>query len=433
MEPSNANCPLCGSVISRAKFVEITRIREQEQRELAETKSGLEENFRRDLEVVRQAEHKRAEEEAQKQVAAVTAERDRNLQKVKELENQQTALRKQAEEEAQRRKTMEEQYQRDLKAQTEAASKRAAEDAEKRAALAIAERDRNVQKVKELEQREATIRKEAAAEAERNAQKELERERLILQQDKDAALLKQQVDFNHERDSWQKKAQELQRQLEQKTAHQLGDGAELNLFEVLRDAFQGEDQITRIQTGQQGADICHKVIHKGEVCGQIIYDSKNHQAWRDLFVTKLRDDQLEAKADFAVLSTAVFPREKKGLFVADCEVIVATPAQVSHLARLLRQFLVTMHVRGLTLKQRAGKTNQLFQYISSTEYSQRFSQISLLNQDLQEIDVQEQNAHRKVWKKRGELLVSQQRVLREIEGEIAIILESDAGPASSAA
>lgn len=195
--------------------------------------------------------------------------------------------------------------------------------------------------------------------------------------------------------------------------------------------FKARTRSREFRRVSKGQTSLIKLFIKARSAG-IIYDSKNHQAWRDQFVTKLREDQLAAKADFAVLSTAAFPSGKKGLYIADCEVIVATPAQVSHLARLLRQFLVTLHVRGLTLKQRAGKTNQLFQYITG-EYAQRFSQISLLNQDLQEIDVQKQNAHRKVWKKRGELLVSQQKVVREIEGEIALILESDAGSESSAA
>ncbi len=427
MDSPNETCPLCGSVIPRTKFVEITRIREQEQNKLADTKAEirrtLEQKFRGDLEAQKQAAEKQVNEEVQKRVAAIAAERDRGLQKVKQLEDQQAALRKQTEEEAQKRKALEEKYQRDLKTQTEAAGKRAAEEAQKRLTVVTAERDRNLRKVKQLQEREAAIRKEATAEAERKAQKELNQERLILKQAQDTALLKKEGEFSRERESWQKKFQDVQRQLEQKTAHQLGDGAELDLFETLREAFP-DDRVTRVPKGRAGADIHHYVVHKGETCGLIIYDSKNHQDWRDHFATKLRDDRIDAKAEYAILSTAAFPKGKKGL-CAESEVIVVTPPLAAHVAALLRQALVTMHVRGLSQKERAEKTDKLYQYITSGGYAQRFSHVSALTEELLGIDVQEQSAHGRVWKKRGELLVKQRDALREIDTEIAAIIETD--------
>ncbi len=426
MDSPNETCPLCGSVISRTKFIEITRIREQEQKKLADAEAEitrtLEQKFLRDLQVERQAAEKRANEEAQKRVAAITAERDLGVQKVKQLEDEGAGLRKQTEEEAQKRRALEERHHRDLKVQTEAAAKRAAEEADKRLTVVAAERDRNLQKVKQLEEREATIRKEATVEAERKAQKELNQERLILKQAQDTALLKKEGEFTRERESWQKKFQHMQRQLEQKTANQLGDGAELDLFETLREAFR-DDRVSRVPKGRAGADIHHYVVHKGETCGLIIYDSKDHRDWRDHFATKLRDDKIEAKADYAILSTADFPKGEKGLCVRS-DVIVVTPAQAAHVAGLLRQALVTMHVRGLSQQERAGKTNRLYQYISG-DYAQRFSKISALNRELEDIHEQEISAHGKVWKKRGELLVNQRNALREIDTEIAAIIEGD--------
>jgi hypothetical protein len=389
----------------------------------AQKRKALEEKHQRDLKTQTEAAAKRAAEEAEKRLTMVAAERDRNLQKVKQLEDREAALRKQTEEDAQKRKALEEKHRRDLKTQTEAAAKRAAEEAEKRLTIVAAERDRTLQKVKQLEEREAAIRKEATEEAQRSAQKELDQERLILKQAQDTALLKKEGEFGRERESWQKKIQDMQRQLEQKTANQLGDGAELDLLETLREAFR-DDRITPVPKGRAGADIHHYVMHKGETCGLIIYDSKNHQDWRDHFATKLRDDRIEAKAEYAILSTAAFPKGKKGLCV-ESDVIVVSPAQAVHVAGLLRQALVTMHVRGLSQKERAGKTNKLYQYITSGEYAQRFSHVSALTEELLGVDVKEQGDHGRVWKKRGELLIKQRDALREIDTEIAAIVESD--------
>src|ERR1700722_257881 len=114
-------------------------------------------------------------------------------------------------------------------------------------------------------------------------------QRQALEKDRSAALLKQQGEHNRHRESLQKKVKTLEHQLQKKTANELGDGGEIDIFEALRDAFQG-DKITRIQKGQPGADILHEILYKGEVCGRIVVDSKNRQAWQNAFVDKLRKD-----------------------------------------------------------------------------------------------------------------------------------------------
>ena len=74
----------------------------------------------------------------------------------------------------------------------------------------------------------------------------------------------------------------MENQLKKKTANELGDGAEIDLFEALRESFSG-DKITRIPKGQAGADILHEVLYKGEACGRIIVDSKNRQILAERF------------------------------------------------------------------------------------------------------------------------------------------------------
>src|SRR5439155_17250111 len=130
-----------------------------------------------------------------------------------------------------------------------------------------------------------------------------------------------------------------------KTAYEIGDGAEIDLYEALREQFPS-DTIKRIPKGQPGADILHEVQHKGEVCGRIVYDSKNRQAWQSTFATKLRQDQIAAHADHAILSTTAFPAGKKELCI-ESDVIVASPLRVVPVVELLRQPMVKMHVMGL--------------------------------------------------------------------------------------
>src|SRR5438876_5336160 len=65
---------------------------------------------------------------------------------------------------------------------------------------------------------------------------------------------------------------------------------------ALRETFE-DDRVNRVPKGQNGADIHHHVRYKGQPCGLIVIDSKNHQGWSNSFVPKLREDQFAAGAD----------------------------------------------------------------------------------------------------------------------------------------
>jgi len=246
-------------------------------------------------------------------------------------------------------------------------------------------------------------------------------QREALEKDRNNALLKQQAEHNRQRESWQKKVKVLEYQLQKKTAHELGDSGEIDVFEALRDAFQG-DRITRIQKGQPGADILHDVLYKGEVCGRIVVDSKNRQAWQNVFVDKLRKDKVEHKAEHGILATTVFPAGRKELCI-ESDVIVVSPGRVVYIAELLRQAMITMHIKGLSLKERSSKMSQLYDLITSESYSKKFAEAERLTQDVLDLDVQEQKDHGVVWRKRGTLAMRMKKVLRDIETDVAAVIE----------
>ena len=169
------------------------------------------------------------------------------------------------------------------------------------------------------------------------------------------------------------KIDELQRAADNKTAEELGEGAELDLYEVLKSEFEG-DRIERINKGQPGADILHAVIHNGKECGSIIYDSKNHKAWRKDFVTKLAADQMAAKADHAILSTRKFPEGARHLHIQD-GVILAAPSRVAAVVQIIRQHVVRNHTLRLSDDARTKKTVALYRFITSQRCSDLFARI----------------------------------------------------------
>jgi hypothetical protein len=328
-------------------------------------------------------------------------------------------LAKLAEREAAIRKELETKH----KLKVEEEKKKAAKVATAAAQTRIKELSENVSK---LSAKETQLKKELKEQADKELKKQLSEQRQILEANQARELLKQQSEFTREREKLLKRVGDVERQLQKRTANELGDGAEIDLFEVLKESFS-EDRIKRVPKGEAGADIHQEVIYKGEGCGLIIFDSKNRQSWQRSFATKLHQDQLAANADHAILSTTVFPTGKKELCIEE-GVILVNPGRAVHIVQILRNGLVKMHVRGLSIKEKKEKMNQLYQLITSEQYGLRFAEAGNLTKGILDLDVQEQEAHRKVWNKRGQLAKSLQNVLNEIDTDVSSIVE---GPSAS--
>ena len=66
---------------------------------------------------------------------------------------------------------------------------------------------------------------------------------------------------------------------------------------------------------------------------------------------------------------------------------------------------------------------RLYKLVTSESYSRKFSEAGQLARDVLELDVQEKKAHDNVWKKRGALATRINNVLREVETDVAAVIE----------
>jgi hypothetical protein len=194
---------------------------------------------------------------------------------------------------------------------------------------------------------------------------------------------------------------DMQRRLQQKTAHEHGEGAELDLYEVLKAAFEG-DRIRRVGKGSPGADVIHEVIEDGKFVGKMVYDSKNRGNWKGEYAVKLRKDQIAEKADFAILSTNKFPQEKRELCTFE-NVILACPARVLALAEILRRHIVVNHGLRVGSVEREKKSAALYEFINSPLCGQLLDSVQSLVGKMEQVDVDEQNALNKFMDKRTAL------------------------------
>ena len=260
-------------------------------------------------------------------------------------------------------------------------------------------------------EQQAAIEKRVA-EALENAQKQKE----DLQREKEQAVLT----ANSKVLKLQSELADMQRKLEGKSANELGEGSEIDLFEQLRAAFEG-DRIWRVGKGVNGADVIHEVVHNGKVCGKIVYDAKNRNAWQNEFVVKLRADKIVQGADHAILSSNKFPKDKAQVHYQD-GVIVALPARVAAIVQVLRDQVVRMHELRISKEGREQKSIEIYAFITSEHCKQLLDQVETQAGRMLELDTKEQEAHRRLWDSRKKLINSVQKARSDLVFEIDRII-----------
>jgi hypothetical protein len=244
----------------------------------------------------------------------------------------------------------------------------------------------------------------------------LAREKEDLQREKEAAVLTEKAKVL----KLTSELADLQRRLEGKSAHELGEGSEIDLFEQLRAAFEG-DRIQRVPKGVSGADVIHEVVHNGRTCGKIVYDAKNRDAWQNNFAVKLNADKLAQGADHAILSSNKFPRDKREIHLQD-GVIVAAPARVPAIVEILRDQLIRLAELRVSNEQRDSKTEELYAFITSEHCKQLIAQVEAQAGKMLDLDAKEAEAHRRVWDARKKLIYAVQKARSDLAFEIDRII-----------
>jgi hypothetical protein len=373
-----AQCPWCDQPITSEKLDSIhARIRAEERKRVAEVTERI---AREKL----QAEAKaKADVEKERTAALAAVEKEKREAAIREA-----ALKKQAA--ADMEKLRQEAAGKEETIRLEA--KRSAE-----AALA-----KKIAEAEEAKKKAEAKTQEIAVGFDKQLQGRLEQQREALEKDANARINAERAKSFEEKLKVETTLQDAQRQLQKLRSDELGEGAELDLYEELKATFE-DDTITRVQKGTAGADIIHEVVENGVVCGKIVYDSKNHNAWRTEHVTKLRDDQIAAKADHAILSSNKFPAGERQIHLQD-GVIIASPARVGRLAELLRRHVVQIHELRVGNEECDAKAADLYEFVTSETCAQLLDSIEGLAQKIDDVDTDEKKAHDAVWKKRGKLV-----------------------------
>lgn len=192
---------------------------------------------------------------------------------------------------------------------------------------------------------------------------------------------------------------EAKRKAHQGSIQTQGEVLELDLESLLRTQFP-VDEIQPVPKGIKGADIAQKVHNRGgHYCGTILWELKHTKAWNDGWLSKLKDDQREVKAEIAVLVTETLPMEVESF--GQIEGVWVTSSLLSTaLASVLRTSLIELAQHKLSIVGKSEKMEVLYNYLSGPEFRQRIEAIVESFKSMKEDLDQEKRAMIKIWAKR---------------------------------
>ena len=201
-----------------------------------------------------------------------------------------------------------------------------------------------------------------------------------------------------------KKLDEAKQRATQGSMQGQGEAQELLLEQMLREA-NPTDVIEEVKKGVNGADCLQKVmLPNGVHAGTIIYESKNTKHWSSRFIEKLKQDNLQAKADIMVIFTKTMPSEIDGKYGLIDGVWVTTPANAKDLSLLLRFGILKTHAVMLTQENKKDKMSLLYDYLCSEEFKATFTSILDGFKSLQDSHQDEQRKIQMLWKRRSKHL-----------------------------
>ncbi|KKR26907.1 MAG: hypothetical protein UT58_C0004G0050, partial [Microgenomates group bacterium GW2011_GWC1_39_7b] len=227
---------------------------------------------------------------------------------------------------------------------------------------------------------------------EKDEEREIQmKKRLMDEEERIKVEVRQKADEEHklkdlEKDNKLQQAldqiESLKTKIQQGSQQTQGETLELELETKLREEFP-TDKILEVKKGQRGADVEQEVVDKlGRSCGKILWESKNAE-WSNGWISKLKEDQRQAKADLAVLVTVNLPEGVDSFAYRDGVWIVSWKHFIP-LSWSLRFNLVSLFHERTSSEGKDEKMKILYQYLTGTEFKNRVEGIVDAFSNLQE-------------------------------------------------
>lgn len=211
--------------------------------------------------------------------------------------------------------------------------------------------------------------------------------------------------------------EDMRRKMEQGSQERQGEMLEEELKELLERSFP-YDEFEDVLKGKRGADIIQVVQGpSGKVCGKIIWESKNTKEFSKGWIEKLKKDQADAGAEFAILMTVAMPREVRDFDYLN-DVWVTNYKCAIGLCTSLRHGLINVARERIVVAGQKDMKDFVYKYVTGPEFGRRIKRIAEAYVQMQEDLESEKRSMLKIWKKREKQIMVVIENAAEMRGEI---------------
>jgi len=382
METTKINCPKCGNEFN-VEDVLSHRIEEKYRQELSGKIAELEKTFHAKENAVKQRELelKKQAEEMERQIAQKAAVQAKAVAAA-QAEELKTKIKAE--------------YDAQLQSLTEA-------DAE--AKKKITELKNTQIENERLKRKLDEVKQDTELEFERKLTERLTEEtKAIRKREQENTELKVK-ELEKKLEDQKKLAEEMKRKAEQGSMQMQGEVQEIELEKTLRELFEVEgDEIEEIKKGQRGADVIHTVkTRQGEICGKIYYESKRTKEFKNDWLQKLRDDNLDVKADILVIVSEAMPPGQDRFFHKD-GVWICSFWEARGLSMVLRYAIKRAYSFAVVQQGKETKMELIYDYLTGNEFAGQFGAILEGFKELQKNYANERVQMERLWNERGKQL-----------------------------
>jgi hypothetical protein len=356
-EKSSFKCPVCGKPLSQTEYYQALGLWEEKQAHI------------KHLEV----EQQKLREQARRDQQKVKAERERLRQQAQSFKTQQAKLREQT------RKALAEQARKSeqrLRQQRTEIEKTLQKQMQAQVRVGI-EKGMSEQKA-QIKKQETDLRKS------KNKMAQLERSLKLSAEKYDQANIE---------------IRRLREQIEKGITPQIEGLLEEDVLLARLVELFPHDRFTH---PGKGGDIIQIVVEHGKEVGKIVYECKKVKRFDRKHVDQAKEARRSREADFAILVTNAFPSKKQYYFV-ERTVFVISPISLEPITQTLRDSLVRIFTLRLSNEAKSRAVQQVYDYLSSNEYSNKVNDVANQLLDLGRELKNEMVSHKRVWEKRYRL------------------------------
>ncbi len=298
------------------------------------------------------------------------------------------------------------------------------EDEKKNALLAEMEHKLETHDVRiEIERQKAANEAKAEARAEyKEMAEEIAEQKNAASQQENLQLQMKNNELQDQMRQQKELHQEALRKAEQGSVQTQGEGGEIYIEDLLRQAFP-EDDIQEVAKGQKGADVIQKVrFGSALVAGIIVWEGKRAQNWQNSWISKIKEDTVRVNGHISVIVSDI----SKGAKTTKTNMIeenvwVCSYTDILVLAASIRSGLIRASNAIKSQEGKGTKMELLYNYMSGQEFINAMRMVNDSYIADQEIIAKERRAMEKHWKAREKAAIARLEGFSDFMGTIKTI------------